>query len=120
MVEINYKYIIFVVAMDLFILMVTGTMAASQAQYFSTEANTSLTGSELTSAFNSTTTDPSIFQASAGVGPFILFITTFGFSAVGDIIPAWISVPLVIFLWVLNSLLFIELISWIREMVGFT
>jgi hypothetical protein len=124
MVELNTRIILFIVFFDIFVFMLSLSMAPSISGMFTNTRDYNWTAGTVTNystVINSTDYGIDDVQEAGefSIWAFIKFLFTGGMSVAGNV-PAWISVPLTIFYVLMNVLLVAAVISWARELIGFT
>jgi hypothetical protein len=124
MVYLNTRIILFIVFFDIFVFILYLSMAPTLTNAFTNTRDYNWTpgASNYTTAINSTDFGVNDIQdnESFSLWAFIKFLFSGGMSITGSSIPLWISIPLTTMFLMMNIILVASIISWVRELIGFT
>jgi hypothetical protein len=125
MVELNTRIVTFIVFFDIFIFALSLTMVPSISGMFTNTRDYNWSAGQYvnyTAVVNGTDFGSDDIQETGefSIWAFIKFLFTGGMSVASENIPAWVSIPLAILYVMMNFILVAAIISWARELIGFT
>jgi len=125
MVEANIKLIVFTVMVNAFLLGMFLILPPDVVSSFSgvkdISNSTDYAGLLPQDDYNGTQVSQTDFVGGgwSAVWAFIKFIVLGGIITITGL-PLWVSIPLFALFWVLNILVLMDLIGYVRELIGFT
>lgn len=125
MVEVNIKLLVFAVMMNAFLIGMFAIMPPDITAKFTGVKNidTGIDYADQLPADDYNGTEVSMTEFTSGgwsaVWGFIKFMALGGIITVEGL-PVWFSIPVVALFWVINIMVLLDLIGYVRELIGFT